>query len=145
MTTPKLLTVEEARAQVLVLINYGDDCTQWPESDTLRRLDALITAAKREAFEEAATAVRGAPLCDTSARQDRLADAIRALVAKVSEAPAADDDIQHCPKCGSADCQMLAWVRVNGSDLVPDADPPSDEVYCPTCNVTFHYAELKEG
>jgi hypothetical protein len=58
---------------------------------------------------------------------------------------ASRDETQLCPKCGSVDCQMLAWVRVNGSDLVPDADPPSDEVYCPKCNVTFHYAELKEG
>lgn len=114
----------------------------------------MTVASKREAFEAAiALAMREArnePSRTAARMAYRIARYIREdLLAKEVQLVAADaersSEVQHCPKCGSANCQTLAWIRVNGSELIADADAPSDEVYCPTCRVTFHYAELKEG
>lgn len=37
-----------------------------------------------------------------------------------------------CPECGSDDCEMSAWVRVNSNEVC-DGEGPGEQYWCPRC------------
>ena len=37
-----------------------------------------------------------------------------------------------CPKCGSDDCEMTAWVHVNSNEIC-DGEGPGERYWCPDC------------
>ena len=37
-----------------------------------------------------------------------------------------------CPECGSDECEMTAWVRVNSNEIC-DGEGPGEQYWCPRC------------